>query len=333
MKHSKILGLLLLISISVSAQFVQKPLNYNYNALEPFLDAATMEIHFSKHHAGYIKNLNAAIVGTAAEKMTINEIFNNVSKLSPAIRNNSGGFYNHDLYFSILTPKKDTKPSKALDAAINGTFKSMDTLKAKLNKLGTARFGSGWTWLYVTQENKLAISSTANQDNPLMDIAENKGTPILAIDVWEHAYYLKYQNKRVDYLTAIWNVINWEEVSALYANAMPKTKTIFDEWQALKDFHKVMSQTFHPSEEGNLKPIKERSGEMAEKATALKKSIIPAQFNNNEVKNAVNKLAVDSKKLDKMIKNKKSDAIITKALAKLHDTFHDIVGLCSGDEK
>ena len=209
----------------------------------------------------------------------------------------------------------------------------MDTLKAKLTKLGTARFGSGWTWLYVTQDSKLAISSTANQDNPLMDIAENKGTPILAIDVWEHAYYLKYQNKRVDYLTAIWNVINWEEVSALYAKSMPKAKTIFDEWQTLKDFHKVMSQTFHPSEDGNLKPIKERSGEMAEKAILLQKSTIPAAFNNKEVVKAVQKLASDSKKLDKMVKSKKSDAAITIALAKLHDTFHDIVGLCSGDEK
>ncbi len=315
----------------MSAQFVQKPLKYAYNALEPYIDAQTMEVHFSKHHAGYIKNLNAALVGTSAEKMTINEIFKSVSKLSPTIRNNAGGYYNHELYFSILTPNKGTKPSKALEAAINETFKSMDTLKAKLNKLATARFGSGWAWLYVTLDNKLAVSSTANQDNPLMDIAENKGIPIIAIDVWEHAYYLKYQNKRADYLSAIWNVIDWNEISALYANAMPKDK--FDNWQPLKEFHKVMSQTFHPSEEGNLKPIKERSGEMAAKALLLKNSVIPAEFNKKEIKNAVNKLAIDSQKLDKLVKAKKSDAAITSALTKLHDTFHEIVGLCSSDEK
>jgi hypothetical protein len=205
----------------------------------------------------------------------------------------------------------------------------MDVLKEKLNAAAATRFGSGWAWLYVDSAKKLAISSTPNQDNPLMDIAESKGTPILGIDVWEHAYYLKYQNKRADYLSAIWNIINWNEVSNNYKAA---TKGTFDDWPALKDFHKVMSQTFHPSEEGNLEPIKKRSGEMVEKAALLAKSTIPAEFNKKEVVAAVQKLATDSKKLDKLVKSKKSDKELTDALTKLHDVFHEIIGLCTTEE-
>lgn len=332
MKNTKIVALLLLIGVSVSAQFTQKPLPYAYNALEPYVDAQTMEIHYSKHHAAYVKNLNAAIVGTEAEKMTLTEIFANVSKLSPAIRNNAGGHFNHELFWTILTPEKNTKPSPNLEKAINETFGTLDALKEKLNTAAATRFGSGWAWLYVDTNGKLAISSTANQDNPLMDIAENKGIPILGIDVWEHAYYLKYQNKRTDYLAAIWNIINWNEVSKNYDNAIPKKKDKFENWQALKDFHKVMSQTFHPSEEGNLKPIKERSGEMVQKAEALSKSTIPAEFNKKEVVAAVKKLVTDSKKLDKLVKAKKSDKEITNALTELHDVFHEIVGLCTNED-
>lgn len=332
MKKSHFLPILFFICVSVSAQFTQKPLPYAYNALEPFIDAQTMEIHYSKHHAAYVKNLNAAVVGTEAEKMSITEIFANVSKLSPAIRNNAGGHFNHELFWTILTPQKDTKPSADLEKAIIGSFGSMDALKEKMNAAAATRFGSGWAWLYVDASGKLAVCSTANQDNPLMDTAENKGMPIIGIDVWEHAYYLKYQNKRADYLTAIWNVINWTEVSNYFANAMPKKKDKFDGWPQLKEFHKVMSETFHPSEEGNLQPIKERSGEMVQKAETLVKAPIPAEFNKKEVVAAVQQLATDSKKLDKLVKAKKSDKEITEALSKLHDVFHQIVGLCSDED-
>ena len=222
MKKYQILSVLLLLTISVSAQFSQKPLPFAYTDLEPFIDAQTMEIHYSKHHAAYVKNLNAAIIGTGAAKMSITEIFSNVSKLSPAIRNNAGGHYNHELFWSLLTPIKNTKPSTELEKAITDTFGSLDALKEKINAAATSRFGSGWAWLSVDKNNKLVVSSTPNQDNPLMDVAETKGTPILGIDVWEHAYYLKYQNKRADYLTSIWNVINWNEVSENYKLA---TKT------------------------------------------------------------------------------------------------------------
>lgn len=325
----KIHLLLLMIGVTASAQFTQKPLPYAYNALEPFIDAQTMEIHYSKHHAAYVKNLNTAIVGTEAEKLSLKEIFANVSKYSVAIRNNAGGHYNHELFWTILTPEKNTKPSAELEKAITDTFGSMEVLKEKLNAAAATRFGSGWAWLSVDKDKKLVVSSTPNQDNPLMDVAENKGTPILGIDVWEHAYYLKYQNKRADYLSAIWNIINWNEVSNNFKAA---TKGKFDDWPALKDFHKVMSQTFHPSEEGNLEPIRKRSGEMVEKANLLAKSTIPAEFNKKEVVAAVQKLAVDSKKLNKLVKSKKSDKELTEALTKLHDVFHEIIGLCTNEE-
>ena len=220
MKNIKLLVALFLITITATAQFTQKALPYTYNALEPFVDAQTMEIHYSKHHAAYVKNLNAALTVTADEKLSLNEIFDKVSKLPMAVRNNAGGHYNHELFWSVLTPEKNTKMSTELENAINDTFGSLDKLKEKLNAAGASRFGSGWAWLVVTKEGKLVVSSTANQDNPLMDVAEVKGTPIFGIDVWEHAYYLKYQNKRADYLAALWNVVNWTEVSNRYKAAL-----------------------------------------------------------------------------------------------------------------
>lgn len=222
MLNKKILIVMLMLCLSVSAQFVQKPLPYAYNALEPYIDAATMEIHYSKHHAGYVKNLNDALKGTAEEKMTLQQLFSKVSALSAVVRNNAGGHYNHEMFWSVLTPEKNTKPSADLLKAITDKFGSLENLKQKLNQAALSRFGSGWVWLYVSAENKLDISTTANQDNPLMDDEQNKGIPILCIDVWEHAYYLKYQNKRADYLSAIWNIINWNELSTRYHAALIK---------------------------------------------------------------------------------------------------------------
>ncbi|HCD9236260.1 TPA: superoxide dismutase [Elizabethkingia anophelis] len=204
----------------VSAQFKQAPLPYAYNALEGSIDAQTMEIHYSKHGAAYVANLNKAITGTSLEKESLVKILSGISKHSPAIRNNAGGHYNHELFWTILTPEKNTQPSEKLAKAINQSFGSFDAFKEKMSKAGADRFGSGWAWLIVTPEKKLAITSTANQDNPLMDIAEVKGIPVLGIDVWEHAYYLKYQNKRADYLSAIWNVINWKEINKRYEAAL-----------------------------------------------------------------------------------------------------------------
>lgn len=212
-------SLFTLLAITGKAQFSQQPLPYAFNALEPNIDALTMEIHFSKHHATYIKNLNTAIKGTDAEAKSMLELLASISKYNATIRNNAGGHYNHELFWTVLTPNKNTHPSKELQKAIDASFTSMDSLKSTLNKAASTRFGSGWAWLYVTPDGHLSICSTPNQDNPLMDIAEYKGIPILGIDVWEHAYYLKYQNKRGDYLAAIWEIINWDEVSQRYKDA------------------------------------------------------------------------------------------------------------------
>ncbi len=194
-------------------EFPQLP--YAYDALEPYIDKLTMEIHYSKHHQAYFNNFVAAIKGTAMENMTIEEIFANISKYPAAVRNNGGGFYNHVIYWQNM--KVDGgKPSEKLLKAIDKTFGSLDELKKQFLDAGKTRFGSGWAWLSVDAQGNLFISSTPNQDNPLMDVTEKKGTPVLAMDVWEHAYYLKYQNKRPDYVDAFWNVINWDVVSQRY---------------------------------------------------------------------------------------------------------------------
>jgi superoxide dismutase, Fe-Mn family len=193
-------------------------LAYAYNALEPHIDAKTMEIHHSKHHQAYVTNLNNAIAGTDAEKLSIEEICKNISKYPMPVRNNGGGHFNHSLFWEIMAPNAGGEPAGDLAAAINSAFGSFTEFKTQFANAGATRFGSGWAWLLV-KDGKLAVSSTPNQDNPLMDIAEVKGTPILGMDVWEHAYYLHYQNRRPDYISAFWNVINWNEVAKRFSAA------------------------------------------------------------------------------------------------------------------
>ncbi len=187
-------------------------LGYDYTALEPHIDARTMEIHHTKHHAGYTSKLNDAVTGTDLEGKTIEEILSGVSGLSTAVRNNGGGYYNHNLYWEVIAPGGASAPEGVLLDAINDSFGSVKNFQEAFVQAAVTRFGSGWAWL-VLQKNKLAVSSTPNQDNPLMDVAEVQGTPILGIDVWEHAYYLNYQNRRPDYVNAFWNLINWDEVA------------------------------------------------------------------------------------------------------------------------
>lgn len=194
-------------------------LPYATDALEPHIDKETMEIHHGRHHQAYVDNLNKAIAGTDAENLTIEDICKNISKYSGAVRNNGGGHYNHSLFWTVLSANGGGAPSGDLAAAIDEAFGSFDELKKKLQEAGATRFGSGWAWLIVDGSGKLQVTSTPNQDNPLFDIAEVKGTPILGIDVWEHAYYLQYQNKRPGYLEAIFNVIDWDAVAKRYADA------------------------------------------------------------------------------------------------------------------
>lgn len=197
--------------------FTLPPLPYAFDALEPHIDAKTMEIHHGKHHQAYVTNLNNALAGTDGEKLSIEDICKNISKYPMAVRNNGGGHYNHSLFWTLMKPNGGGVPTGALADAINAAFGNFDDFKTKFNTAGTTRFGSGWAWLIKNAEGKLEITSTPNQDNPLMDVAEVKGAPLLGCDVWEHAYYLHYQNRRPDYLTAWWNVINWEEVTKRFA--------------------------------------------------------------------------------------------------------------------
>jgi len=193
-------------------------LPYDYKALEPHIDARTMEIHHTKHHAGYTKKLNNAIEGSSLSGKSIEDILKNVSKESTAVRNNGGGFYNHDLFWKIMSPNGGGKPSGDLGDAINSTFGSFDKFKEEFSNAASSRFGSGWAWLLVNN-GSLEVGSTPNQDNPLMDVSELSGTPVLGIDVWEHAYYLNYQNERGTYISNWWNLVNWDEVAKRFSDA------------------------------------------------------------------------------------------------------------------
>lgn len=199
--------------------FTLPALPYAPEALEPTIDGATMTIHHDKHHQAYVDNLNKAIAGTPHENKSIDELVADAGKISPAVRNNAGGHWNHTFFWELLAPGGSNKPTGKLGASIDAEFGSYDQFKEKLTQAGITRFGSGWAWL-IEQDGKLVISSTPNQDNPLMDVAEVKGTPIVGIDVWEHAYYLKYQNRRPEYLGAIFNVINWDVAGKHYEAAL-----------------------------------------------------------------------------------------------------------------
>ena len=204
--------------------FTLAPLPYAYDALEPAIDTQTMTIHHDKHHQAYVDNLNKAIAANPAlGGQSLDQLIVKAGTLPPAVRNNAGGHWNHTFFWDSMAPvAKSGTPSPALNAAIISSFGSMDNFKAEFKKAGLGRFGSGWVWLIVGADGKLAITSTPNQDNPLMDIAEVKGTPLLGNDMWEHAYYLKYQNKRGDYIDTWWQVVNWDAVSKRYASAMKK---------------------------------------------------------------------------------------------------------------
>jgi Fe-Mn family superoxide dismutase len=199
--------------------FSLPPLPYAPDALEPHIDTQTMQIHHGKHHQAYVDNLNKAIAGTEHENKSLVELLASAGKISPAVRNNGGGHWNHSFFWEMLGGKSNGRPTGKLAESIDAEFGSFDQFKEKFAQAGMTRFGSGWAWL-IEQDGKLVISSTPNQDNPLMDVAEVKGTPILGVDVWEHAYYLKYQNRRADYLAAFWNVVNWEVAGNRYESAL-----------------------------------------------------------------------------------------------------------------
>jgi hypothetical protein len=329
-----ILFFVLAFGISLQAQTYSLPnLKYQYTDYEPDIDALTMQIHHSKHHKAYIDNLNKAIAGTKMETTSLIDLMLYASFRSEAIRNNAGGHYNHTLFWEILAPKDKQSGiiHSEFDLTVKAQFGSMDSLKKLINQAGTTRFGSGWAWLIVTPDKKLMVTSTGNQDNPIMDVAKDRGIPILGIDVWEHAYYLKYQNKRADYLAGIWNLVDWGIVSDKYKSALSDSLLITiekDSWPALKDFHKVMSQTFHPSETGDFKPLRTRSNEFLAKALLLKNSIPPVSLNKPAIQAAMDKLVKESTEIQKAVQKNAKDETLKKLIIQAHDTFHVIQGLC-----
>lgn len=199
--------------------FTLPELQYAANSLEPSIDAKTMEIHHGKHHNAYVTNLNNAINGTPADLLSIEEICKNISSYPMVVRNNGGGHFNHSLFWTILSSNNGSI-SNELSSAIENDLGGMEKFKESFTTAATTRFGSGWAWLIVQEGGKLSVCSSPNQDNPIMDIAENKGIPILCLDVWEHAYYLNYQNRRPDYISSFWNIVNWTEVSSRFAEAI-----------------------------------------------------------------------------------------------------------------
>ena len=325
--------LCLFLSLKSFSQSYSLPaLKYAYNAYEPWIDAQTMEIHHAKHHQAYITNLNKALAGTKMEALSMNDLLMYASFRSDIVRNNSGGHFNHSLFWDILAPiASQSVISAELAAAINLQFKSMDSLRIKINQGATTRFGSGWVWLSVTPDKKLMVSSTANQDNPIMDITKERGIPIFCIDVWEHAYYLKYQNKRGDYLGAIWNLVDWGLVSQKYAAALNDPLLVEiekDNWMELKEFHKVMAQTFHPAEIDNLEPLKKRSTELMAKSSLLAASVSPKSLDKPAIKIALKQLEKQCIEINKLNNKKASNAILKKKITDAHDTFHVVQGLC-----
>lgn len=332
MKYILLAALMAGLLTPVSGQpFTLAPLPYAYNALEPAIDARTMDIHYNRHHQAYVNNLNKAVAGTPLATVPLEVILMGASRRGDAVRNNGGGHYNHTLFWEILSPTAARWPTGALADAVHQTFGSLDSLKALLNQAAATRFGSGWAWLYVGIDGRLAVTSSPNQDNPIMDVMPQRGIPILGIDVWEHAYYLKYQNKRGDYLAGIWDVLDWKAVEAKYEAALkdPLLRRIArDTWTELKDFHAVMAQTFHPAEEGDLGPVKARAAELAAQATRLKASAIPPGLPADGVSRSLEKLAVEAEALHKIVRKHKKDEVIRQAIFSLHDRFHEVMEEC-----
>ena len=332
----KALFSILFISLNTllfSQEYNLPALPYSYTSYEPYIDAQTMEIHYSKHHQAYVTNLNKALAGTKLATLSMNQLLMDASFRSDAIRNNAGGHYNHTLFWEILVPKEkqSTVIQSSFEEAIKSQYGTIDSLKKALTQAASTRFGSGWAWLIVTPEKKLMVTSTGNQDNPIMDVAKERGIPILGIDVWEHAYYLKYQNKRVDYLSGIFNLIDWGIVSDKYAKALvdPLLSEIEkDNWIALKDFHKVMAQTYHPCEDGNFIPLRTRAGELLAKAILVSASKPPISKDKPTIHKALANLEEQCEKIYELVEKNAKDEVLLKEMTKAHDLFHQVEELC-----
>lgn len=328
----------IIVSISgviLAQEFTLPALQFSYDAYEQGIDAKTMEIHHSKHHKGYVRKLNKAVAESKLEGKSLEDLLMYASYRSLGVRNNSGGHYNHTLFWEILTPTSDNSApgsaSKAFENAIIKHFGSMDALRKKLSVAAAKRFGSGWAWLVVTPNKELVVSSTPNQDNPIMDVSDVRGIPILGIDVWEHAYYLRYQNKRGDYLSAIWSLLDWGVVSEKYAaalNAPILAKIEKENWPEMNAFHKVLAQTFHAAEKGDFKPLRNLSGALYAKAILLQDSDVPKPLLKPEVSLALVRLEKKCASLNKLVGKNAREKSLMKMMNGVHDIFHEVQGLC-----
>ena len=328
----------IIVSISgviLAQEFTLPALQFSYDAYEQGIDAKTMEIHHSKHHKGYVRKLNKAVAESKLEGKSLEDLLMYASYRSLGVRNNSGGHYNHTLFWEILTPTSDNSApgsaSKAFENAIIKHFGSMDALRKQLSVAAAKRFGSGWAWLVVTPNKELVVSSTPNQDNPIMDVSDVRGIPILGIDVWEHAYYLRYQNKRGDYLSAIWSLLDWGVVSEKYAaalNAPILAKIEKENWPEMNAFHKVLAQTFHAAEKGDFKPLRNLSGALYAKAILLQDSDVPEPLLKPEVSLALVRLEKKCASLNKLVGKNAREKSLMKMMNGVHDIFHEVQGLC-----
>lgn len=328
----------IIVSISgviLAQEFTLPALQFSYDAYEQGIDAKTMEIHHSKHHKGYVRKLNKAVAESKLEGKSLEDLLMYASYRSLGVRNNSGGHYNHTLFWEILTPISDNSApgsaSKAFENAIIKHFGSMDALRKQLSVAAAKRFGSGWAWLVVTPNKELVVSSTPNQDNPIMDVSDVRGIPILGIDVWEHAYYLRYQNKRGDYLSAIWSLLDWGVVSEKYAaalNAPILAKIEKENWPEMNAFHKVLAQTFHAAEKGDFKPLRNLSGALYAKAILLQDSDVPKPLLKPEVSLALVRLEKKCASLNKLVGKNAREKSLMKMMNGVHDIFHEVQGLC-----
>ena len=328
----------IIVSISgviLAQEFTLPALQFSYDAYEQGIDAKTMEIHHSKHHKGYVRKLNKAVAESKLEGKSLEDLLMYASYRSLGVRNNSGGHYNHTLFWEILTPTSDNSApgsaSKAFENAIIKHFGSMDALRKQLSVAAAKMFGSGWAWLVVTPNKELVVSSTPNQDNPIMDVSDVRGIPILGIDVWEHAYYLRYQNKRGDYLSAIWSLLDWGVVSEKYAaalNAPILAKIEKENWPEMNAFHKVLAQTFHAAEKGDFKPLRNLSGALYAKAILLQDSDVPKPLLKPEVSLALVRLEKKCASLNKLVGKNAREKSLMKMMNGVHDIFHEVQGLC-----
>ncbi len=333
-------GIIYLIFFGISGvicaqDFTLPELRFSYDAYEQGIDAKTMEIHHSKHHRGYVRKLNKAVSESKLQGKSLEDLLMYASDRTTAVRNNSGGHYNHTLFWEILTPTTNQSapgiPSKSLQNAIDKNFGSMDALRKQLSFAAAKRFGSGWAWLIVTPDKELEVSSSPNQDNPIMDVSDVRGIPILGIDVWEHAYYLRYQNKRGDYLSAIWSLLDWEVVSEKYAAALnaPLLARIEKEnWPEKNAFHRVLAQTFNAAEKGDFKPLRNLSGSLYAQAILLQDSDVPKPVVKPEVLLALVRLEKKCGQLNKLVRKNAREKALMKTIVAVRDIFQEVQGFC-----